>query len=167
MTRYNLETLQFEEKYEFQHPDDDLRCLLHDSTRDQLIACNIRGKAFRLSKNPISILDDTSMSENAGLVTSAVMLSDADKIVFALKKGDSEPANLIEFDLNNFEFGAPVETGFLENEILAMTYSVSDRVLSYGVSLSYGGVVSYGIEPLEKLNQSIPYSMSRNIQRWY
>lgn len=163
LSRYDADTLSFEEEEQFAYPNDGLVCLLHDAVRDQLVVCNASGKAFKVAKQPITIIGETSLPAGSGSITQGVVAADLDLCVMAVKTGESEPAKLAELDLNNFTFMDIVTMGDLETEFKAMVYDPVYQIMTCGVDLIFGGMTSYALDPLERMNQSVPYAMGRYI----
>ncbi|MBN1880314.1 hypothetical protein JW823_09420 [bacterium] len=165
ISRHDSETLVLLDVEEFGYPDDGQVCLIHDPIRDQLIACNSRGKAFRIAKSPLAVIEEALLPAAAmGSITQGVYLQGRDAVAVSVKTGESEPAYLAELDLMSFEFTEFIETAPLETELPAMTYDSSGQFLTYGVGLLYGGLVSYRVHPFERINQHALDSIGRYLQ---
>jgi hypothetical protein len=163
--RYDLDTLQLQEELVIDSPPGGtLKTLMLDHTRDRLIVGNSSGQVFKISKTPMTIIDETIMTETQGQITSGIIIPDKDLSVFAFKVDGNQPALLTKLNLESFVFTSNVELVYPELDIKSMIYDDKSQILKVGIYDLFGGIVSFKISPFNKHNSSFSLSFYRFVK---
>jgi hypothetical protein len=165
LTRYNLETLEYEEEIVLDNPPGGgLNKVLLDSTRNLLVVSNGNGQVFKVTKSPLSVIDETILSGVSGTVTTGILLPDQDLGVYTMRNDIGFPAKVVTLNLESFTFQDSLELSAYEFEMKSISYCERQLIVHCGISEGYGGIQSFLVNPLELKNSNITNVMNKYVR---